>query len=296
MKNLSACFAVCLLLSASAEPLLAQPAPAPDAPTDESPEAPEATPPTAEQVASAREHYARGKAAQDAGDFDVASEEYLEAYEAFPQPLLLYNVAQVKRLGGSSAEAIKYYEKYLAADPDGPGAVNSREIVAELREALAQDKPPEQIKVPKEDEPDSLPIEPPEPEITIPLLDPDPTVGGKKNSQGKSSGKTLKIAGLSTAGFGLVALGAGAVFGLRAASKSDEVSSFEGVWSEEQNQLFDDGESAESLMIVSTSIGAAALVTGGLLYYMGLRKETHSEQVHVGVTGDSVSFFVHGAY
>lgn len=292
MKNLSACFTVCLLLSASAEPLLAQP----DAPTDESPEAPEVAPPTAEQVASAREHYARGKAAQDAGEFDVASEEYLAAYDAFPQPLLLYNVAQVKRLGGASEEAIEYYEKYLAADPEGPGAVNSREIVAELREALAQDKPPEQIKVPKEDEPDSLPIEPPEPEIAIPLLEPEPKIDSKNSSSGKSSGKNLKIAGLSTAGFGLVALGAGAVFGLRAASKSDEVSSFEGVWSEEQNQLFDDGESAERLMIVSTSIGAAALVTGGLLYYMGVRRDTQSEQVHVGVTGDSVSFSIRGAY
>jgi tetratricopeptide (TPR) repeat protein len=279
---------LCAALAAGASPLLAQPL-APPTPPDAPPLAPsESDKPTAEQVTAAREHYAKGKAAQDAGEFETASEEYLAAYAASPQPLLLYNVAQVKRLSGANDEAIEYYEKYLTLDPDGPGAANSREIVAELRAAKEQDKPPIEPLLPEEEEARSLPIEPPgPPDIVIPILEP------KRKAP---SGKTLKIMGISTAGLGVVAIGAGVIFGLKARSKSDEVSSYEGRWDETKNQLFDDGESAERLMLISTTVGAAAVITGGVLYYMGARKDARAERLEVGVNDSGVTVSITGYY
>jgi tetratricopeptide (TPR) repeat protein len=239
-------------------------------------------------VTAAREHYARGKAAQDAGEYEAASEAYQAAFEAFPQPLLLYNVAQVKRLSGANDEAIAYYEKYLALDPSGPGAANAREIVAELRAAKEQDKPPIEPLDPKEDEARSLPIEPPAPpDIVIPLLEPKPKT---------SSGRTLKIVGLSAAGLGVVGIGAGVLFGLKAKSKSDSISNFEGQWDEGKNQLFDDGESAERLMFISMTVGAASVIAGAVLYYMGTRKDARSERLEVGVNDASVTLSITGYY
>ncbi len=287
MNTRAASLTLALVLGIPSAPLWGQPeTPNSDAPESDSVE----TPPSAEQVAAAREHYSKGKAAQDAGDYDVASEEYLAAYEAYPQPLLLYNVAQAKRLGGARGEAIEFYEKYLELDPDGPGAVNSRELLAELRATIAEDKPP--VEPDPGEEPDTQPTEPLEPEIVIPILEPETN----KPTRKPASGKGFKVAGLSTAGVGLVAIGAGVFFGLRAQSKSDEISKFEGRWDDSLNQLYDDGESAERLMFISTSIGAAAVVTGGVLYFMGARKSSKAEKLQVGLTGDTVSFSIRGMY
>lgn len=292
MRALVSAVTLCAALAVGASPLLAQPETPPDAPPDGSADAPDTPPsepdkPTAEQVTAARDHYAKGKAAQDAGEFETASKEYLAAYAAFPQPLLLYNVAQVKRLSGANDEAIEYYEKYLALDPGGPGAANSHAIIAELRAAKEQDKPIEPL-VPEEEEARSLPIEPPgPPDIVIPLLEP------KRKT---SSGKTLKIIGLSTAGLGLVGIGVGVMFGLKAQSKSDEVSSYEGQWDESKSKLFDDGESAERLMFISTTVGAAAVITGGVLYYMGTRKDARADRLEVGVSDGGMTLSVTGYY
>ena len=276
---------LCAALAAGASPLLAQPERPPDAP----PPAPsESDKPTAEQVTAAREHYAKGKAAQDAGEFETAAKEYLAAFAEFPQPLLLYNVAQVKRLSGANDEAIEYYDKYLTLDPSGPGAANSREILAELRAAKEQDKPLAEPLVPEEDEARSQPIEPPgPPDIVIPLLEP------KRKA---SSGRTLKIVGLSAAGLGVVAIGAGVLFGLDARSKSDEISSYQGEWDETKNQLFADGESAERLMFISTSVGAAAVITGAVLYVLGTRKDARAERLEVGVNDTGLSLSITGYY
>tara|TARA_R110002096_G_scaffold433887_2_gene653768 strand:+ start:76477 stop:77367 length:891 start_codon:yes stop_codon:yes gene_type:complete len=296
MKALVASFTVCLALGAGGEPLFAQPAPTPENPDAKPAPAPKETAPTPEQMAAARDHYAKGRAAQDAGEFDVASEEYLAAYDAYPQPLLLYNAAQAYRLGGAIAKAIEFYDKYLDLDPDGQGAANSREIVAELRASLAEDKPPKPVDpVEPKGEPDTKPAKPPEPEIVIPLLDPEKPKAQPAMPK-PSSGKALKIVGLSTAGVGLAAIGAGVFFGLRAQSKSDEISGFEGPWNESQNQLYDDGQSAERLMFISTTVGAAAVVTGGVLYLMGARRDSRAEVLHVGVNGDAVSFSITGSY
>jgi len=62
--------------------------------------------PSKETIATARQHFQSGKKAHDAKSYDIAATEYLLAYEMYPQPLFIYNVAQVKRLAGDTAAAI----------------------------------------------------------------------------------------------------------------------------------------------------------------------------------------------
>jgi tetratricopeptide (TPR) repeat protein len=81
----------------------------------------------------ARAHFSQGRAFQDAGAYDDAIREYQAAYQLTPLPLLLFNIAQSYRLKGDKRAAIEHYEKYLAADSEGPAADEARDHVANLK-------------------------------------------------------------------------------------------------------------------------------------------------------------------
>jgi hypothetical protein len=78
----------------------------------------------------------------------------------------------------------------------------------------------------------------------------------------------LKVLALVTAGVGVVAVGGGVAMGLRASSLSTEVSNDARTGNYSQSK-FDSGERAQTLEIVAYSVGAAALITSGILYYLG---------------------------
>lgn len=77
----------------------------------------------------------------------------------------------------------------------------------------------------------------------------------------------------TTGGAGLVALGVGVVFGLHARSISDETAG----WDTFDPARFDQGKAAERNMFILTGVGGAALVTGGVLYYLGRRAGATAE-------------------
>jgi hypothetical protein len=79
----------------------------------------------------------------------------------------------------------------------------------------------------------------------------------------------MRIAGLATGGAGVVALGIGVIYGLQAQSLSSEASD----WTTFDRKRNDEGKADERNMFVFTGIGAAALVAGGVLYYLGHRAE-----------------------
>lgn len=84
-------------------------------------------------------------------------------------------------------------------------------------------------------------------------------------------GRSLRVAGLASTGVGLLAIVGGVKYHLDARSLSDEFSNV--TWSPELEQRFQDaeGEDAERNARLLYGIGAAAVVTGGVLYYIGLR-------------------------
>src|SRR5207245_6440618 len=55
------------------------------------------------------------------------------AYALTPLPLLLFNIGQSYRLKGEKRAAIEYYEKYLAADAQGPAGDEARDQIANLK-------------------------------------------------------------------------------------------------------------------------------------------------------------------
>ncbi len=76
-------------------------------------------------------------------------------------------------------------------------------------------------------------------------------------------GGGLRVAGLVTAGAGVACVAAGVYFGLHARSLADEVAA---TYSTDKA---DEGEAANRNMYIFYGVGAVAIVTGGVLYWLG---------------------------
>lgn len=96
-----------------------------------------------------RAHFARGKELADAARYVEALVELTKGYELTGRPLFLFNMAEAARAMGDAAQAKELYEKYLAAEANGPFANAARARLVELT-------PP-----PPEPAPDPTPTPPP---------------------------------------------------------------------------------------------------------------------------------------
>ena len=85
---------------------------------------------------------------------------------------------------------------------------------------------------------------------------------------------SLRVAGLIVGGAGVAAIVGGVVMGLRASTLSDQVSNDakkQPVGTFDQSK-YDSGKTAQTLQWVGYGVGAAALVGGAILYWLGMPK------------------------
>lgn len=86
----------------------------------------------------ARQHFAEGTVAYDLGEFQKALQAYGEAYRLAPRPALLFNVAQCHRQLGQYERAAFFYRRYLyLAGQDADDAGLARELLAEMEQKAA---------------------------------------------------------------------------------------------------------------------------------------------------------------
>jgi len=98
---------------------------------------------------------------------------------------------------------------------------------------------------------------------------------------GESAGSGKKVAALVTGGAGLIAIATGAYFGRKASRIGDEVTRTckDGCdWSLVADRDAE-GRSAERTQWILYGVGAAGLVTGGVLYFLGARD--HAKRVAI---------------
>jgi hypothetical protein len=88
-------------------------------------------------------------------------------------------------------------------------------------------------------------------------------------------GRTLKTAGLVVGGVGAAAIAGGVYFGVRTKSLSDGLS---GKYSTAD---LADAQAANRNMLISYSVAGAALATGAVLYYLGVREQSDAPTVAV---------------
>lgn len=200
--------------------------------------------PTPAQIAEARTKFRRAEVIRLEGDFARAATSYLEAYAVMPDPELLYNAGQMFLMAGDLENARRYLEQYLASDPGGRGHADAQRWLEGL-------PPPTPLEPAAGSRPAGAHAA-----IAAPAPVSDPTAG-----------RSLRIAGLATAGAGLAALGVGVAYGVRAHELGEETADWD-VFDRDRHAA---GRRAETRMMVFTSAGAAALVTGGILYVLGRR-------------------------
>jgi len=226
----------------------------------------------------AGKHVEEGDRYKEAGDYDAAAREYEKAYELVPHPELFFNLAQVYRLGKKKEKALEYYERYLAVEPNGRAAPQARKFARQLKKELDKAKAKEQ----------------------------SGSESGSGSSSGSGSGsasgsesgsggdltrrvepshpgRTLRIAGMATAGAGLVALAVGIKYGLDARRISNDLSDYDQMWTQAALDRQAVGKRAEKRMFIGTGLGAAFIAGGAVLYYLGHSARAHAEESEQGV-------------
>jgi tetratricopeptide (TPR) repeat protein len=111
----------------------AAPAEPPDPATD-----PAVTPPPEGDAAAASRHeFELGERAYLRGDYGEAIARFRRAYEFWPDPAFLYNLAQAHRLLGQVRDALFFYKRFLKLDPDAPNRSYVEGRIVELEALLA---------------------------------------------------------------------------------------------------------------------------------------------------------------
>jgi tetratricopeptide (TPR) repeat protein len=90
--------------------------------------------------AEASDPYKKGSAAFDLGQFDEAIKYFEAAYKLKTQPALLYNLGQAHRMAGHLEKALRFYQTYLAKAPNPPNRAAVEAHIAQLKEALSEQK------------------------------------------------------------------------------------------------------------------------------------------------------------
>jgi tetratricopeptide (TPR) repeat protein len=75
------------------------------------------------------------------GRFPEAAEHFEKAFEAKPDPALLYNAAQAHRLAGNKERALALYQSYLRVYGNKDKRVEVEARIRELKEAIAKPAP-----------------------------------------------------------------------------------------------------------------------------------------------------------
>jgi tetratricopeptide (TPR) repeat protein len=84
-------------------------------------------------AATAREHFSKGAAQYEAGQYGHAYDQFTMAGELTDRPAQLFSRAQtLRKLGGREAEAMALYEQYIEAAGEGGSRVEDATLMLEL--------------------------------------------------------------------------------------------------------------------------------------------------------------------
>ncbi len=230
--------------------------------------------PTAKEKAKASELVKQAIAKSQGGDHDTAVQLYEDAYKIIPQPLLLSNIGSEYQALQKPVEALKYFCKYLEADPNGSNVsfatAQAKTLYIELggiQDVKDEDvckpivkPPPEKVEA----------VEPPPPPPPEKPVTPEPPPA--------RSSSTLRWVGVGVGAVGLAAFGTGVYFGMQAKDISDQITNHDPMkpWPANIGQLEKDGASYEKKQIGFMIGGGLAVAAGVVMFVVGGPK-SHDE-------------------
>ena len=206
-------------------------------------------------------------AKSQANDHAAAIEIYQKAYALIPLPTVLSNIGAEYQLATKPVEALKYFCMYLEKDPAGPLASYATGQAKVLQSQLTNTTV-EDANVCK-----AAPTPAPPANVTATgtqdLTRPPPPAG--------DPGKTLKTAGLVTAGVGVASVGLGLYFGYRAGKISDDITNHkDDGWRDDIEAYQDEGQRDEYLQITLLAVGGVLVAGGAYLYFKGRSKTSET--------------------
>jgi hypothetical protein len=233
--------------------------------------------------AKAQELYKQSKAASDNGDFVRGEQLMMKAYDILPDPAFLSLAADALQSANKPAAALQRFCEYLNKASKGPLAPHATKEAQRLHSQLGREvasgdvcdaaelqrtlHPPSPKATPK---PAPTPT-PNEPIVTQPDLPPSVVLDKGVESQDDDSGATLQTAGLIAGGVGVISLGIGTYYAFES-SRLERL---------QDPDLNDKGAAANLKATIGLSIGAAFVVTGGILYYIGHNRSNAPRQLSV---------------
>lgn len=217
------------------------------------------------------------------GHADKGIELLADLYTDTNDPTYIYNQGRCFEQNGRASEAITRFREYLrkatSLAPDERAQLQKHidELEAEAKTGAA---------------PAAVPTAAPAPSA-VPPAQPAGVVSVSP-SPAPERGRQLRLAAFITGGVGVLAIAGGAVMGLRARSLSNEVTDDANAGTFSQSK-FDSGEHAQTLEYVGYGIAAAALITGGMLYYFSNHPGEHQDDHPGGTPTVGVAFDRSGA-
>jgi len=205
--------------------------------------------------------FERAQAAYQAGKFQAAIELFKDAYELVHDPVYLFNIAQSYRKVLDCVAANDYYARYLEAAPNAENKDKVRQWVRELSPCVEQRRKDEEAKK-KLDE-----------------IERQKQVDAERQRQAAAAphqhkvdrGKPLRVAGMLSAGAGVIGLAIGVGFSIRGTSLKNQVANdcaASCVWDQEKS-LDASGKRANTIAAISYVAGGVAVIAGASLFVWG---------------------------
>lgn len=223
---------------------------------------------SADNSAKAQELYNAGLRAYNVGEFDQAIKDWKAAYQFLGVPDFLFNIAQAYRQKQDFAEAVFFYNAYLRGKPDAANVAEVTALRDEMAALLEAQRTTEAM--------------PPDPDV---VADPATSTGAappeivESRTQDSSAGKGLRVGGLVAGATGIAFVATGVAFALSASSTESDLEAAATnleVWSDEYADREASAERSATIGTVLVATGAAAIVGGGVLYYLGYKKRKES--------------------
>jgi hypothetical protein len=243
--------------------------------------------PTQAQIQQAGDLVKKAIAKSQAGDHALAIELYQQAYNVIPTPILLSNIGSEYQQAQKPADAIKYFCKYLDAEPTGDGAKFATSSVKSLQTQLGNDV----------EDNDACKLKP-KPAVVaapLPVVDQQPIGGSNFGPTGGPStdvqlhpGRGLEIGGVTVAVVGAVFVGLGVHYALEGRALQNDINShdpntmwpasYEGVPIKDWDSQ---GHSWNVDAAVFSAIGGALVIGGAVVFGLGATKKSAETQARL---------------
>jgi tetratricopeptide (TPR) repeat protein len=232
--------------------------------------------------AAARKHYMNAQQAEKAGDYDTAVSEYAAAYDITKDAKILYSVAKAYEGGGNKDAAVVYYRRYVNEAKDAKDRDDVKKHITELEGAPATPTP---TPTPPDKGNEVIAPTPPPPAGTPPGAGEEPEVTipgqgiGDAPALSDGGSRWQRTAGWASVGVAAVLFTTGAVLGVSANSRAEDIDRLEtfrdpqgnptrytGNVKADYENAQSDGKNLEKYSIVAFSVAGAAAVAAVIFF------------------------------